>query len=219
MAANPALVRTYQGELVPAPYPQEVFVLKRSGMQLELDGVHTSNGKWSAKGMLYISNIRMVFIADKPDASGLSCFDFPLVYLRNDVLVQPIFACNHLKGQIWPAIPGGGPAGQLPPYEFRFNFKEGGIGTFYPLYYTLATRAKQAAEAASAARTRGNIEANPANDTKQLVSQAFVDPADPSRIILTQPTDDSQRLPAPPKYAANYGDDEVYEPMDNRPRQ
>lgn len=35
------------------------------------------------------------------------------------------------------------------------SFKEGGIGTFYPLYYTLAERAKAAFAAAQARRQGG----------------------------------------------------------------
>ncbi len=58
-------------------------------------------------------------------------------------------------GEVWPAVPGGGPAGSLPPHEFKLLFKEGGIGTFYPLYYTLSVRAKQAMERAAAQQWRG----------------------------------------------------------------
>ncbi len=45
-------------------------MLKRTGMLIELDAVHTASGKWSARGALFLSNIRLVFIADTPDASG-----------------------------------------------------------------------------------------------------------------------------------------------------
>lgn len=45
MAANPALVHTYNNETVPAPFPGETFVLKRSGVQLDLSDVHTASGK------------------------------------------------------------------------------------------------------------------------------------------------------------------------------
>ncbi len=32
-------------------------------------------------------------------------------------------------GEVWPAIEGGGPAGNLAPHKFIIYFKEGGIGT------------------------------------------------------------------------------------------
>jgi hypothetical protein len=48
-------------------------------------------------------------------------------------------------------VEGGGPAGTLPPHNFKVLFKEGGIGTFYPLYYTLVDRTRKAEAAAAAA--------------------------------------------------------------------
>jgi hypothetical protein len=45
MAANPALVQTLNNELIPAPFANEVFVLKRPKVGFELDGVQTRNGK------------------------------------------------------------------------------------------------------------------------------------------------------------------------------
>jgi hypothetical protein len=44
----------------------------------------------------------------------------------------------------------------------------------------------------------------------------FVDPADPTVVYLSdhQPVDDASRLASAPRYAANYGEDEAYEPMD-----
>jgi hypothetical protein len=45
MAANPALVQTYQGALCPAPFANEVFVLSRPKVGFELDGVQTAKGR------------------------------------------------------------------------------------------------------------------------------------------------------------------------------
>jgi hypothetical protein len=99
MAVNPALVQTYEGRLVPAPFANEVFVLTRPKVGFELDGVQTRSGKcvarssyqfpcsllllahaahaaalgtcrWSTTGALFLSNVRVVFLADKADASG-----------------------------------------------------------------------------------------------------------------------------------------------------
>ncbi|PNW85493.1 hypothetical protein CHLRE_03g189100v5 [Chlamydomonas reinhardtii] len=225
MTANPALVRTFANELCPAPFPEEVFVLRRAGVQIELQGVQTRVKGWQARGALYLSNVRLVFVADKPDELGLHAFDFPLVYIRQDKLNQPIFGCNNLAGQVWPAVERGGPSGELPPHEFRVYFKEGGIGTFYPLYYTLAERAKQAFAAAqerSRLAAAGLVDPNPPTYVAGLVSHAFVDPADPSTIYLAerQPVAEADRLPTAPRYTAryahNYGEDEVYEPMDGQ---
>ena len=72
-------------------------------------------------------------------------------------------------GSVWPAVPGGGPGGSLPPHDFILYFKEGGIGTFYPMYYTLAQRAK-AAFNESQRRTAQQL--NPPSYVQGLVSQA-----------------------------------------------
>jgi hypothetical protein len=47
----------------------------------------------------------------------------------------------------------------------------------------------------------------------EQTSQAFVDPKDPTTIFLTQPVGPETRLASAPAYAANYGQDERYEPM------
>lgn len=55
--------------------------------------------RWSTAGALYLSNIRLVFVAEKADASGLAGFDIPLVYICKEKLNQPIFGCNNLAGK------------------------------------------------------------------------------------------------------------------------
>jgi hypothetical protein len=45
MAANPALVQSAGGGMVPAPFPNEAFVLHRPGCGFDIDGVRTKNGK------------------------------------------------------------------------------------------------------------------------------------------------------------------------------
>jgi hypothetical protein len=106
--------------------------------------------RWSAKGSVFLSNVRLVFLADAPDASGLAGFDLPLVYITGDKLNQPIFGCNNLSGRVWPAAEGGGPAGSLPPHDWKVSFRNGGVGTFYPLFYALVQRARRAGAAEKA---------------------------------------------------------------------
>ena len=102
-----------------------------------------------------------------PCCAGLVAFELPLVYITGDKFNQPIFGCNNLSGGLrglarvhrapcclqsklayhlwpcragkcWPAVGGGGPAGTLPPHSFAIYFKEGGVGTFLPLYFRCA---------------------------------------------------------------------------------
>jgi len=55
--------------------------------------------RWSPKGSLWLTNLRMVFVADQSDSgSGLRAFDIPLVYITADRFNQPIFVCNNLTG-------------------------------------------------------------------------------------------------------------------------
>ena len=127
------------------------------------------------------------------------------------LLTTPVF---FQTGQVWPAVDGGGPAGSLPPHTFTLFFLEGGIGTFYPLYFTLAERAKSAfggpASAAGGRRAGGGaaIDPNPESFASQLASRAYIDPNDPTTVYVTQPAEESQRLPERPVYAANYGHDD-----------
>ncbi|KAF8063821.1 satP [Scenedesmus sp. PABB004] len=219
MAANPALVQAFSGELHPAPFANETFVLKRPQVGFELDAVQTASGKWSATGCLYLSNVRVVFVADKADASGLAGFDMPLVYIDREKLNQPIFGCNNLAGRVWPAADGGGPGGSLPPHAFKVLFKAGGIGTFYPLFYALGQRARAAAAAPPRPPTAPPPSAAAeAAAVQELAHKAFVDPNDPSTVYLSAPVAESARLSYAPRYAANYGaDDEPYESTGLRP--
>lgn len=176
-----------------------------------------------------MSNVRLVFVADKADpASGLAGFDLPLVYIATEKLSQPIFAANNISGTCFPAVEGGGPSGALPPHSFKVVFKNGGMGTLYPLFYALrqrALRADAAARASSAAAAHAPAAPAPAAsastspppldkeraEVEALQRKAFVDPSDPSTVYLTQPVDESSRLLHPaPAYAANYGSDERY---------
>ena len=45
-------------------------------------------------------------------------------------------------GECWPAAPQGGPQGSLPPHKFALYFKEGGVGTFLPLYFQFVEMAR-----------------------------------------------------------------------------
>lgn len=46
---------------------------------------------------------------------------------------------------------------------------------------------------------------------KQSCMCRFVDPSDPSKLFLAQPTEAVSQRPEAPKYAANFGADEAYE--------
>lgn len=52
------------------------------------------------------------------------------------------------------------------------------------------------------------------NEITDTVATAFVDPNDPTKILLTEPVNSTRHSkPSAPAYAPNYGEDEVYEDM------
>jgi hypothetical protein len=212
MAANPALVSSPDG-LAPAPFQGETIALARHGVDIAIDGLRTANGKWSASGTLWLTDVRLVFVAPAANADGLQAFDFPLAYITHDKFNQPIFACNNLAGKVWPATGGGGPAGTLPPHEYKLYFKEGGVGTLLPLYYRLVSQARLTLQRTGAPAQANAVPSAP-QAPQSLAATALVDPSDPSKIFLTQPVSDEDRLPSAPVYASNYGQDEAYEPME-----
>lgn len=56
--------------------------------------------RWQAKGALWLSDVRMVFVAAGPvGRDGLQAFDIPLAYVSHDKFNQPVFGCNHLSGE------------------------------------------------------------------------------------------------------------------------
>lgn len=75
---------------------------------------------------------------------------------------------------MWPAVEGGGPGGSLPPHSWKVLFKEGGMGTFYPLYYALVDKARKAAAAAAAAPAAPQQQHKPPPEAEQQAVQELV---------------------------------------------
>lgn len=114
------------------------------------------------------------------------------------------FDTSSILGEVWSTADDGGPEGALPPHKFAFYFKNGGVGTFLPLYFSLSEMIQAAYMSQRASHPKEAIDA--------AIATAFVDPSDPSKIILTQPAD-ADRIPSAPVYAPNFGEEEVYEGM------
>ncbi|GMH42586.1 hypothetical protein BSKO_10505 [Bryopsis sp. KO-2023] len=204
MAVNPQLTQSAYGEWLPNRFQGETAVLGRTGIEIDVDGID-GNRKWKAKGALYLSDVRMVFVSAGVGRGGeIQAFDIPLAYIHKEDFKQPIFGCNHLTGKVWPAVIGGGPAGALPPIDFKVYFLQGGVGTFLRLFQVLLSQSR-------AQHRRRPVEQQavhpppsaPAPPTTQLVSTAFVDPNDPSTLFLTQPVPESNVVPGP-RYDENY---------------
>ena len=204
MAANPALLSAAAGgppgaqALVPQAFANEAIVLSRKGVMLHVDGLgERGTAKWNgATGTVYLSQVRLVFVADKPDASGsgLRAFDFPLAYLRTERFNQPIFGSNNVSFNCFSCAPDGGPMGARPPHAVVLYFREGGVGTFLPLFFQFTEQARQLN--ASAPPPPGVAPVAPTTEeTMHAANQAFVDPNDPSTVYLVTPLPSAPPLP------------------------
>lgn len=214
MAANPPLFVDAHNQRVrwPLQYVGEQILLSRGGVELKLEGspLRTRSHRWSARGTVFLSNMRMVFVADKPDSSsGLEAFELPLAYIADEDFRQPILFANNLSGRCFPVEggPGGGEA-----LQFTLYFKEGGVGTFIPFFFRscayVRSMANQMQQQQQAVAPGGADYPPPAAGSdgatppQQFLQTALVDPSDPTKVYLTQPVDSSQHRDDAPKFPA-----------------
>lgn len=195
MALNPQLYANG----MPVPFVGEMFVLSRDGVEFEVDKIPEAHGgRVKAKGTLYLSNIRMVFVANKPEGNFVA-FDMPLLFVHGEKFNQPIFHCNNISGQVEPIVPDDHHRALYSTHSFKILFKEGGCGTFVPLFFNLVSSVRrynqqQAAAAAAAADATACVDPLQAAQTPvdEMMRHAYVDPNDPTKIFLQQPTAESQ---------------------------
>ncbi|KAM0950344.1 putative WW domain-binding protein [Dioscorea sansibarensis] len=193
MALNPQLFPNG----MPVPFLNEMFVLARDGVEFQIDKIPgAQGGQVKAKGIIYLSNIRMVFVASKP-VGGFVAFDMPLLYVHHEKFNQPIFFCNNISGQVEPVVPDNQHGALYSTHSFKILFKEGGCGTFVPLFMNLISSVRQYNQQAvhpSASEARPRVDPLQAAQTPvdEMMRHAYVDPNDPTRIFLQQPTPESQ---------------------------
>ncbi|XP_010536223.1 PREDICTED: UPF0664 stress-induced protein C29B12.11c-like [Tarenaya hassleriana] len=191
MALNPQLLPNG----MPVPFVSEMFVLARDGVEFEVDKIPgDQGGHVKAKGVVYLSNIRLVFVASKP-VGNLVAFDMPLLYIHGEKFNQPIFHCNNISGQVEPVVPENEHRALYSTHNFKILFKEGGCGTFVPLFLNLISsvrRYNQQMQQAAAAPPRVDPLQASQTPVDEMMRHAYVDPNDPTRIFLQQPTGESQ---------------------------
>ncbi|CAH2073017.1 unnamed protein product [Thlaspi arvense] len=194
MALNPQLLPNG----MPIPFVNEMFVLVRDGVEFEVDKIPGGHGGHvKAKGVIYLSNIRLVFVASKP-VENFVAFDMPMLYIHAEKFNQPIFHCNNISGQVEPVVPENEHRALYSTHSFKIIFKEGGCGTFVPLFLNLISSVRQynrqmqqAAEAAAAAPRVDPLQAAQ-TPVDEMMRHAYVDPNDPTKIYLQQPSGESQ---------------------------
>ncbi|KAK7840992.1 uncharacterized protein LOC111985639 [Quercus suber] len=134
----------------------------------------------------------MVFVANKP-VGNVTAFDIPLLYVHGEKFNQPIFFCNNISGQVEPVVPENQNRALYSTHSFKILFKEGGCGTFVPLFFNLISSVRQYNQQYSSA-TEPRVDPLQAAQTPvdEMMRSAYVDPNDPTRIFLQQPTAESQ---------------------------
>ncbi|KAF9607562.1 hypothetical protein IFM89_036924 [Coptis chinensis] len=189
MAVNPQLLSPNG---MPVAFVSEMFVLARDGVEFQIDKIPgTHGGHIKAKGTIYLSNIRMVFVASKP-VGNFAAFDMPLLYVHDEKFNQPIFYCNNISGLVEPVVPEGQHRALYSTHSFKILFKEGGCGTFVPLFFNLITSVRQYSQAAPEAVSHVDPLQASQTPVDEMMRHAYVDPNDPTRIFLQQPIPESQ---------------------------
>ncbi|XP_059278754.1 UPF0664 stress-induced protein C29B12.11c-like [Lycium ferocissimum] len=169
---------------MPVPFLNELFVLANDGVDFEIDNI-PSLGVVQAKGIIYLSNIRMVFVAKNP-RDNFTAFDIPLLFVYGEILNQPIFSCKNISGYVNPVVV---PANEnnVIPHSFKILFKECDCENFIPLFFNLIGKVRRRYR-----RSRAKARVDPLQEAKASVDEmtryAYVDPNDPTSIFLQQPT-------------------------------
>eukprot|EP00743_Colponemidia_sp_Colp-15_P008199 GILK01008891.1.p1 GENE.GILK01008891.1~~GILK01008891.1.p1 ORF type:complete len:275 (-),score=25.50 GILK01008891.1:49-873(-) len=181
MACNPPLYSNG----IPVPIAGEYLVLHRKGIAFtaKVPGMGTLSGS----GVFYLSTLRIVFVATKSDgALPLQSFDIPLAHIGNEKFNQPIFGANNMTFRVeplWGSIPA--------PAEVKLTFKEGGCGTFLPLFFTLIEQIRTSiASQRPAAPDPRFVDAVRTGNIRNV---AYIDPSDPSVVYISQPAAPSEQ--------------------------
>ncbi|XP_058775390.1 uncharacterized protein LOC131649446 [Vicia villosa] len=137
------------------------------------------------------ANLRLIFLL--LSSIGYFTFDMPLLYLNGEKFNQPIFHCNNISGLVEPVVPADQHRALYSTHSFKIIFKEGGCGTFIPLFFNLIAIVRQYNQRVSAP-TESRVDPLPVSQAPidEMMRHAYVDPNDPTRIFLQQPNTDSQ---------------------------
>ncbi len=101
----------------------EVLMVYRDHVEFEvkMDGV----GKRTAKGKVFLTTLRMVFVSNKFATEDFKSFDIPIKFVYSEDVVMPIFGSTYLKGSVRPLF------GLLPgDSHFKLWFYQGKSDAF-----------------------------------------------------------------------------------------
>ncbi|KAL0310173.1 UNVERIFIED_CONTAM: hypothetical protein Scaly_2953100 [Sesamum calycinum] len=189
MALNPQLFPNG----MPVPFVSEMFFWPEMASSLRLTRSLALKVELLKQEELSTCQIFVwSFVASKP-VENFVAFDLPLLYVHDEKFNQPIFFCNNISGHVDPVVPDNEHRALYSTHSFKILFKEGGCGTFVPLFFNLIASVRQYNQHARA-------EPQPRMDPLQaaqtpvddMMRHAYVDPNDPTRIFLQQPNSETQ---------------------------
>ena len=132
--------------------------------------------------MLYLSTLRIVFVSN--GGGGMEAFDLPLATMRNEKFNQPIFGANNMTGTNAP-LPDTGLSEDI---KWTLAFKDGGVGTFLPLFFRVLQEMRQRMNQQNEVQYEHNFAPPVAPQVaQQIVHAAYVDPNDPTKLYVSQP--------------------------------
>ncbi|KAJ8574291.1 hypothetical protein K7X08_026096 [Anisodus acutangulus] len=160
--------------------------MKTSAGNILLKGL----GEVEVKGTIYLSNIRMVFVAKNPRDNFIA-FDIPLLFVHGEKLNQPLFSWKNISGYVNPVVPANDNENSVIPHSFKILFKEGDSETFIPLCFNLVGKVRQRYRWS---RAKSRLDPLQAAKTQvdEMTRYVYVDPNDPTSIFLQQPTPESR---------------------------
>jgi hypothetical protein len=171
MALNPVILENG----VPEVTVGETFLLSRGGIMFSVKAKEA--GKFTGKGVMYLTSHSLFFVCEKPVLTrgiSFSSFRIPITSLSDEKFNQPIFGANNLSGRVTPVV---GAEQGLSDWTFAFYFKNGGCGTFLPLFFMAMERGRQ-----NTNQFAVDLQTEIANGS--IARRAFVDPNDPTVIYV-----------------------------------
>ncbi|CAD8113032.1 unnamed protein product [Paramecium sonneborni] len=176
MALNPPITQTG----VPLKVDQEFFILHRN--EMEGDFKIENRGKFKAKGRVFLTTCRIVFVNQNYQKDSFKSFDIPLAYLSAEKFEQPLFGNNYFEGIVDPLynlLPG--------RTKFKLWFQAGGCDRFLKIVVGLLAHIRRY-------RNQGQRvpDARVLENFARKQCQIIIDPNDPSIIYVQQPTFNQQ---------------------------
>ncbi|XP_074127956.1 postacrosomal sheath WW domain-binding protein [Sminthopsis crassicaudata] len=119
----------------------ESVLMRTEDVDLSFSNLSVTNSlfKGSRRGVLYLTQYRVIFVSSRPGKDTLKSFMMPFNLMKDYSIEQPTFGANYIKGII-SAAPNGGWEGQA---NFRMTFRSGGAMEFGRLMMRCASNASR----------------------------------------------------------------------------